>query len=68
MPGELTKSETARLIEVTETQVSSERNNIAQALWYVAPGRTEVREEVLLPPPNRFSLRARAAWRAQPGH
>jgi hypothetical protein len=32
--------------------VSSERNDIAQALWYVAPGRAEVREEVLLPPPT----------------
>ena len=30
--------------------MSSDRNDIAQALWYVAPGRAEVREEVLLPP------------------
>jgi hypothetical protein len=32
--------------------MSSDRNDIAQALWYVAPGRAEVREEVLLPPPT----------------
>jgi hypothetical protein len=32
--------------------VSRDRNDIAQALWYVAPGRAEVREEVLLPPPT----------------
>jgi hypothetical protein len=32
--------------------VSSDRNDIAQALWYIAPGRAELREEVLLPPPT----------------
>ena len=39
--------------------MSSDRKNIAQALWYVAPGRAEVREEVLLPPPTgSVSVRA----------
>ena len=32
--------------------MSSDRNDIAQALWYIAPGRVELREEVLLPPPT----------------
>ena len=32
--------------------MSSDRNDIAQALWYIAPGRAELREEVLLPPPT----------------
>jgi hypothetical protein len=32
--------------------VSSDRNDVAQALWYIAPGRAELREEVLLPPPT----------------
>ena len=30
----------------------SDRTDIAQALWYVAPRRAEVREEVLLRPPT----------------
>ena len=32
--------------------MSSDRNDIAQALWYIAPGRAELREEVLLAPPT----------------
>lgn len=32
--------------------MSRDRNDIARALWYTAPGRAELREETLAPPPT----------------
>ena len=43
---------TAGLLKSRETMMSSDRSDIAQALWYVGPGRAELREEMLLPPPT----------------
>jgi hypothetical protein len=43
--------------------LARDRNHIAQALWYVAPGRAELREEVLSPPPTD-SVTVRALYGA----
>lgn len=42
-----------------EKALSSQANDVARSLWYVAPGRAEIREE-LLPPPAAGQLRVRA--------
>lgn len=42
-----------------ESALSSQAKDVARSLWYVAPGRAEIREEAL-PPPAAGQLRVRA--------
>jgi NADPH:quinone reductase-like Zn-dependent oxidoreductase len=45
------------------TPPTSPINDVAQALWYVAPGKAEIREEKLRPP-DLGEVRVRASWGA----
>ena len=67
--GNITR-EAAPIVQsgIENTVVTSRTDELAQALWYIAPGQAEMRQETLAPL-GQGEARVRALlWRAQPGH